>query len=178
MEELLQNLNEMQRKVVQDTEGAVLLIAGAGSGKTRVLTHRIAYILEKKLAFPSQILAITFTNKAANEMRERLERMIEGNVRDMWVCTIHSMCVRILRMYIERLGSIKSCSIYSESDKDRVLKRLIAEMKLEGENVLKDVKWHISNAKNNNYTPDQYIREFGVRVREYAVVFQRYEDEL
>lgn len=178
MEELLQNLNEMQRKVVQDTEGAVLLIAGAGSGKTRVLTHRIAYILEKKLAFPSQILAITFTNKAANEMRERLERMIEGNVRDMWVCTIHSMCVRILRMYIERLGYIKSFSIYSESDKDRVLKRLIAEMKLEGENVLKDVKWHISNAKNNNYTPDQYIREFGVRVREYAVVFQRYEDEL
>ncbi len=178
MEELLKNLNPMQQTVVQETEGAVLLIAGAGSGKTRVLTHRIAYILEKKLAFPSQILAITFTNKAANEMKERLESMIEGSVRDMWVCTIHSMCVRILRMYIERLGYIRSFSIYSESDKDRVLKRLIAEMKLEGENVLKDVKWHISNAKNNNYTPEQYIREFGSRVREYAVVFQRYEEEL
>ena len=103
MEDILQKLNEEQIKPVTDTEGAVLVLAGAGSGKTRVLTSRIAYLIQVKGVYPSSILAITFTNKAAKEMRERLSVMVDG-AASMWICTIHSMCVRILRMYADRLG--------------------------------------------------------------------------
>ena len=92
MQEILAKLNEEQLKPVTDTEGAVLVLAGAGSGKTRVLTSRIAYLIEEKGVRPSSILAITFTNKAANEMRVRLSDMVEGS-ESMWICTIHSMCV-------------------------------------------------------------------------------------
>ena len=96
MEDILQKLNEEQIKPVTDTEGAVLVLAGAGSGKTRVLTSRIAYLIQVKGVYPSSILAITFTNKAAKEMRERLSVMVDG-AASMWICTIHSMCVRILK---------------------------------------------------------------------------------
>ena len=173
----LSKLNEAQREAVLLTEGPVLLIAGAGSGKTRVLTHRIAYIVEKKLAFPSQILAITFTNKAAAEMKERLYHMLGDDVGEMWISTIHSMCVRMLRRYAEKLGFLKSFSIYSEVDKDRVLKRILDDMNLDGE-LLKTFKWHVSNAKNNNLSPDQYREELGKDVTEACRVYARYDAEL
>ena len=102
---LLDKLNDEQIKPVLDTEGAVLVIAGAGSGKTRVLTSRIAYLVQEKGVSPSNIMAITFTNKAAGEMKERLEKLV-GDVNEMWVSTIHSMCVRILRRDIDKLGYI------------------------------------------------------------------------
>ena len=101
---LLSDLNEEQRKPVLDTEGAVLVTAGAGSGKTRLLTHRIAYLVSEKGVAPYHILAITFTNKAANEMRERLEKMLPSAADDMLISTFHSMCVRILRRFIDRLS--------------------------------------------------------------------------
>ena len=124
MLDLLNKLNDEQIKPVMDTEGAVLVIAGAGSGKTRVLTSRIAHLVEDLNVDPYNILAITFTNKAADEMKERLEKII-GDISQMWVCTIHSMCVKILRKYAERLDYKKDFSIYSETDKDKVLKRII-----------------------------------------------------
>ena len=116
MLDLLNKLNDEQIKPVMDTEGAVLVIAGAGSGKTRVLTSRIAHLVEDLNVDPYNILAITFTNKAADEMKERLEKII-GDISQMWVCTIHSMCVKILRKYAERLDYKKDFSIYSETDK-------------------------------------------------------------
>ncbi len=116
MEEL-QLLNEEQLAPVLDTEGAVLVLAGAGSGKTRVLTSRIAHLVTEKGVPPENILAITFTNKAANEMRARLDAMTD--VGRMWVCTIHSMCVKILRMFAERRGLSANFSIYSEQASNR-----------------------------------------------------------
>ena len=124
--ELLSKLNEEQIKPVLDTEGAVLVIAGAGSGKTRVLTSRIAYLVLEKHVNPANIMAITFTNKAAAEMKNRLERIIDGT-EYMWVSTIHSMCVRILRRDIDKIGYDKYFTVYDETDKDKVLKRVFQE---------------------------------------------------
>ena len=157
MDEILQKLNEEQIKPVMDTEGAVLVLAGAGSGKTRVLTSRIAYLVENKGAQPSSILAITFTNKAANEMKERLSAMIDG-AQSMWICTIHSMCVRILRLFADRLGYNKNFSIYSETERTAVIKRAFAESGLEDEKLLKNIKFHIANAKMLGQEPDEYER--------------------
>ena len=155
MEEILNKLNEEQIKPVMDTEGAVLVLAGAGSGKTRVLTSRIAYLVERKGVYPSQILAITFTNKAANEMKERLSSMVEG-AQSMWICTIHSMCVRILRMFAEKLGYNANFSIYSETERAAVIKRAFAETGQDDEKMLKNIKFHIANAKMLGQEPEEY----------------------
>ena len=158
MTDILKKLNEEQCKPVTDTEGAVLVLAGAGSGKTRVLTSRIAYLVEEKGVYPSSILAITFTNKAANEMKERLSAMVEGS-ESMWICTIHSMCVRILRMYADRLGYGKNFSIYSETERANVIKRAFADCGFDDEKMLKNVKFHIANAKMLGRTPEKYAEE-------------------
>ena len=157
MRDILRDLNDEQKLCAEATEGPVLVLAGAGSGKTRVLTHRIACLIQKGVK-PHEIIAITFTNKAAGEMRDRLIDML-GGIDGMWVCTIHSMCNRILRKFIDRLGYNRSFSIYSEDDRDRVIKRIISDMfgKEEAdEGLLKDAKFHISNAKNNFLSPQQY----------------------
>ena len=151
-------MNEEQIKPVTDTEGAVLVLAGAGSGKTRVLTSRIAYILEKRLCSPSNILAITFTNKAAREMKERVENML-GDVENMWICTIHSMCVRILRRYGEAGGVSPNFSIYSETERSNVIKKVFKELGYD-EKLLKSVKFHIGNAKMLGLDPDEYAVRF------------------
>ena len=104
MQEILEGLNDKQYEAVINTEGPCLVIAGAGSGKTKVLTHKIAYILQEKNVKPWDIIAITFTNKAANEMKERTKTLIGNGVNDMWVGTFHSICVRILRRFIDRFG--------------------------------------------------------------------------
>lgn len=174
MNVLLHNLNDEQIKPVLDTEGAVLVLAGAGSGKTRVLTTRIAYLVEEKGVSPSNILSITFTNKAANEMKERLFSMTE--IGGMWVCTIHSMCVKILRMYAERAGLNENFSIYSEQERSAVIKQAFKECDLDDEKLLKSVKWHISNAKMLGLSPDEYLKEIkGERNLEEAMkVFRKY----
>ena len=120
----LNELNEEQMKPVLDTEGAVLVTAGAGSGKTRLLTHRIAYLVTEKQVKPYNILAITFTNKAANEMRERLSAMLADATDGMLISTFHSMCVRILRKFIDRIGYGKNFSIYGEDEKERIVKNI------------------------------------------------------
>ncbi len=179
MEEL-ERLNEEQLAPVLDTEGAVLVLAGAGSGKTRVLTSRIAHLVVEKGVPPENILAITFTNKAASEMRERLDAMTD--VSRMWVCTIHSMCVKILRMFAERRGLSPNFSIYSEQERSAVVKQAFKECGYDDEDgkLLKSVKWHISNAKMLGLSPSEYARRTGFESNlEAAVrVYEKYADHL
>ncbi|MGV8148765.1 MAG: UvrD-helicase domain-containing protein, partial [Alkaliphilus sp.] len=124
----LNHLNEMQKQAVIHTEGPLLILAGAGSGKTRVLTHRIAYLVEEKDINPYEILAITFTNKAAKEMRERVETLIGGHLRGMWISTFHSACVRILRNDIDKIGYAKNFVIYDTSDQLVVMKEVLKQL--------------------------------------------------
>ncbi len=167
----------MQLKAVSTTEGNVLVFAGAGSGKTRVLITRIAMLLKKGI-MPYHILAITFTNKAAAEMKERLSN-ITPQVSDIWVSTIHSMCVRILRMDGDKIGYTKDFSIYSETEKDRVLKRIIKSKEIAEDKILKKVKFHISNSKTLNQTPAQYVEQGNLMERDtcYKIMLE-YEQEL
>ena len=175
VKEMLDKLNEEQIKPVLDTEGAVLVIAGAGSGKTRVLTTRIAYLILEKKVSPSNIMAITFTNKAAGEMKERLSK-ITPNVYDMWVSTIHSMCVRILRQDIDKIGYDRNFTIYDETDKERVLKRVFEEGGYDVDHLFKPAKNAISMAKNECLTPEEYQKEFaGTKfVDEISEIYSKY----
>src|ERR1700690_2467930 len=124
---LLQGLNEPQREAVTYGDGPLLIIAGAGSGKTRVLTHRIAYLVGTDAAKPNEILAITFTNKAAGEMRERAELLVGRRVRAMWVMTFHSACARMLRAEAPRLGYTRQFTIYDTADSRRLIKRCLED---------------------------------------------------
>ena len=154
--DILEDLNSEQQKALLQTEGAVLVVAGAGSGKTRLLTHRIAYLIKEKHVSPYNILAITFTNKASREMKQRCDQIIgeEGNV---WISTFHSMCARILRMDIEELGDYtKNFTIYSDQDSDKVFKNIFSTLKIDKDETKKSVMFHISNLKNNNMTIQEY----------------------
>lgn len=177
--ELLGKLNEEQIKPVLDTEGAVLVIAGAGSGKTRVLTTRIAYLVLQKQIPASRIMAITFTNKAAGEMKERLAAMI-GDASEMWVSTIHSMCVKILRRDIDKIGYDRNFTIYDETDKDKVLKRVFEDKGLDADKLFKVVKSCVSNAKNEAQSPEDFYRENKEmrHSRDIAEAYDAYEKEL
>ena len=176
---LLAKLNDEQIKPVLDTEGAVLVIAGAGSGKTRVLTTRIAYLIEEKQVPKENILAITFTNKAANEMRERMEKIC-GDCSAMWICTIHSMCVKILRSNIDKIGYARNFTIYDETDKDKALKRIVEDLGYEADTILKTAKNHISIAKNECLSPDEYEKANPEAkfIEEVCKIYAAYEDAL
>lgn len=176
---LLAKLNDEQIKPVLDTEGAVLVIAGAGSGKTRVLTTRIAYLIEEKQVPKENILAITFTNKAANEMRERMEKIC-GDCSAMWICTIHSMCVKILRSNIDKIGYDRNFTIYDETDKDKALKRIVEDLGYEADTILKTAKNHISIAKNERLSPDEYEKANPEAkfIEEVCKIYAAYEDSL
>lgn len=150
---ILKNLNDEQRTPASVINGAILVTAGAGSGKTRMLTHRIAHMTGECGIEPYHILAITFTNKSANEMKERLEKMID-NINGMWICTFHAMCSRILREHGELLGYTKSFSIYGDTEKNRLIKRIIENKNTEMN--ADSFAWHISNAKSNLLSPDDY----------------------
>ena len=153
----LDTLNEPQREAVLCTEGPLLVLAGAGSGKTRVLTHRIAHLVVDLGVAPWQIMAITFTNKAAAEMRERLGQLMGGYVRGMWVSTFHSMCVRILRSDCERLGFAPGFTIYDDSDSKSLVKRIMAELNIDPKRYPESmVRNRISKAKNELVTPEVF----------------------
>lgn len=153
----LETLNEPQREAVLCTEGPLLVLAGAGSGKTRVLTHRIAHLVVDLGVAPWQIMAITFTNKAAAEMRERLGQLMGGYVRGMWVSTFHSMCVRILRSDCERLGFAPGFTIYDDSDSKSLEKRIMAELNIDPKRYPESmVRNRISKAKNELVTPEVF----------------------
>jgi DNA helicase-2/ATP-dependent DNA helicase PcrA len=146
---ILDGLNDAQREAVTSTGGPLLILAGAGSGKTRVLTHRIAYLLEVEKVLPWQILAITFTNKAANEMKERLVNLIGPVANDMWVSTFHSACVRILRSHANEVGFNRNFVIYDTADRETMLKQCLKELDLDPKHYSpRAIGATISNAKN------------------------------
>ena len=184
MSEILDRLNDEQRRPAEATEGPVLVTAGAGSGKTRLLTHRIAHIVKDLNVAEKNILAITFTNKAAREMKERLETL-DLDPKDMWVCTFHAMCSRILRVHAEKVGLTANFSIYGDTEKDRIIKRALqadAEFVALEKNKLKpdSVAWHISNAKNELLSPVEYAEL--ISKDKYADIiiraYQNYQKEL
>jgi len=160
IERLLADLNPPQREAVEHGEGPLLMLAGAGSGKTRALTHRIAYLVATGQARPSEILAITFTNKAANEMRERVEALVGGVSRLMWVMTFHSACARILRSDADRLGYKRAFTIYDQADSLRMVKRCMGEFDVDPKRFApRAVQSQISSAKNRLLDADTYRQE-------------------
>ncbi len=162
VERLLADLNPPQREAVTHGEGPLLVLAGAGSGKTRVLTYRIAYLVATGMAHPGEILAITFTNKAADEMRERVQRLVGGVSRLMWVMTFHSACARILRREAERLGYKRTFTIYDEADSVRMLKRCMGELEVDPKRFPpRAIKSQISDAKNRLIDSVEYREQQG-----------------
>jgi DNA helicase-2/ATP-dependent DNA helicase PcrA len=179
---LLEGLNPQQRAAVEYRGPALLIVAGAGSGKTRVLTHRIAHLLAKKEAWPSQILAITFTNKAAAEMRERVRHLLGEGAEGMWIKTFHSACVAILRRESERLGHDKNFTIYDSGDSRAILKRLIKDSGADVHGLTPaGVAAAISNAKNELSDAESYARNIDTsdpKARAIAELFLQYQGEL
>ena len=157
----IDSLNPAQKEAVLCTEGPLLVLAGAGSGKTRVLTHRIAHLVEDLGVAPWQIMAITFTNKAAAEMRERLGSLIGSNVRGMWVSTFHSMCVRILRADCERIGFSQGFTIYDDDDSKRLMKQILEELNVDPKRYpINALRNRISKAKNDLIVPEVFIDQY------------------
>jgi len=156
-EELLPDLNPAQREAVLHVEGPLLVVAGAGSGKTRVLTHRVAHLIRAHGVKPNEILAITFTNKAATEMRERLERMLGRTARAIWILTFHAACGRMLRREAERLGYRSTFTIYDQADQVRLVKACLEELGKDPKRFTpRGIHAQISNAKNQLVSPEEY----------------------
>ncbi len=154
---ILEGLNDKQYEAVINTEGPCLVIAGAGSGKTKVLTHKIAYLIGEKNVKPWDILAITFTNKAANEMKTRVENLVGDVAKDMWIGTFHAICVRILRKQIDRIGFNSSFIIFDTTDQKTLIKQIIKSQNLDDKLYSdKSIQYEISNAKNDMLEPDKY----------------------
>jgi DNA helicase-2/ATP-dependent DNA helicase PcrA len=161
-EQLLSGLNPQQREAVEHGDGPLLILAGAGSGKTRVLTHRIAYKVATGQAAPSDILAITFTNKAASEMRERAELLVGRRVRAMWVMTFHAACARMLRAHADKLGYTRQFTIYDQADSRRLVKRVLEEQGIDTKRWTPNaIQSQISDAKNKLLDPDEYAQRQG-----------------
>ena len=181
MQDILKGLNDKQYEAVVNTEGPCLVIAGAGSGKTKVLTHKIAYLIGEKQVKPWNILAITFTNKAANEMKERIGNLVGDVAADIWMGTFHSICVRILRRFIDRIGFDSSFIIFDTSDQRTLVKTCIKSIGLDDKMFTdRSVLSEISNAKNEMLEPEQYtVRANGdFRKEKIALVYEMYQKRL
>ena len=176
----LDTLNGPQREAVLCTEGPLLVLAGAGSGKTRVLTHRIAHLVEDLNVAPWRIMAITFTNKAAAEMRERLQSLIGGGARGMWVSTFHSMCVRILRTDCERVGFAKGFTIYDDSDSKRLVEQIMDELNIDKKRYpIPALRNRISQAKNDLQVAEVFAEKTSDQVGQVAArVYTRLQERL
>ena len=175
------SLNNKQQEAVFLTEGPLLILAGAGSGKTRVLTHRIAYLIEEKSVNPWNILAITFTNKAAGEMRERVDNLIGFGAESVWVSTFHSMCVRILRRYADRIGYTNSFTIYDTDDQKTVMKEVCKKLQIDTKNLKeKTILGKISACKDELIGAEQFLKEtqndFGMK--KIAMAYSEYQKQL
>ena len=174
-------LNPEQKEAVLQTEGPVLILAGAGSGKTRVLTHRIAYLIDEKGVNPWNIMAITFTNKAAGEMRERVDKIVGFGSESIWVSTFHSSCVRILRRYIDRLGYENNFTIYDTDDQKSLMKEVCKKLNIDTK-IYKEraILGAISSAKDNLVGPEEYEKsvmdDYGRK--KIAMAYTEYQKEL
>lgn len=163
----LAQLNPSQQSALEKIDGAIMVLAGAGSGKTRLITYRIAHLIKNLGVSPENILAITFTNKASNEMKTRLFSLVGNEAEDIWISTFHSMCVRILRRHISSLKSTNGTnsnfdsnfSIYTETEKDRSIKNVLKSLNIEKDNFAGKVGFHISRAKNGNLSPWDYQKQ-------------------
>jgi DNA helicase-2/ATP-dependent DNA helicase PcrA len=180
VERLLEGLNEPQREAVTHGEGPLLILAGAGSGKTRVLTHRIAFLIYTEQAHPHEILAITFTNKAAQEMRGRVERLLGRNTRGMWLMTFHAACARILRSEAQRLGYTRQFTIYDQADARRLTRRCIDELGIDPKRFTPAaIHSQISAAKNRLRAAEEYRQAVGSPFEEMvADAYELYERDL
>lgn len=181
---LVSGLNPQQRKAVETTEGPLLIMAGAGSGKTRVLTNRIAYLISNNGVKPWNILGITFTNKAAKEMRERVGKVVEKNSNDIWLSTFHSMCVKILRKDIDRIGFTKAFTILDSPDQLNIIKKvMIEELNLDVKMFQpREMLGGISDAKNSLLSPKAFIEKHqengDFRDEVIGKVYEAYQAEL
>ena len=174
-------LNNEQREAVFCTEGPLLMLAGAGSGKTRSLTHRIAYLIEEKGVAPWNILAITFTNKAAQEMSETLDALVGYGSEDIWISTFHATCSRILRRHIDLLGYDRNFTIYDASDQKSLMKEVLKEMKIDTKQFPeRSVMSEISSAKNEYKSPLDYRNEYGSNFRNQRIadIYEHYQKRL
>ena len=181
MQDILKGLNDKQYEAVVNTEGPCLVIAGAGSGKTKVLTHKIAYLIGEKGAKPWDILAITFTNKAANEMKERIANLVGDDAKDIWMGTFHSICVRILRRFIDRIGFDTSFIIFDTSDQRTLVKACMKDLAIDDKLFTdRSILSEISNAKNEMLEPEQYMARANgdFRKEKIASVYALYQKRL
>ena len=181
MQELIEGLNNKQKEAVLETEGPCLVIAGAGSGKTKVLTHKIAYLIAEKNIAPWNILAITFTNKAANEMKERIEGLVGDVAKDIWMGTFHSICVRILRKYIDRIGFDSSFLIFDTQDQRTLVKECLKALNIDDKMFTdRSVLSEISNAKNEMLEPMQYCVKYQADFRKAKIgeIYTLYQKRL
>ena len=181
MNELLAGLNDKQKEAVLHFEGPLLILAGAGSGKTRVLTHRIAYLIEEHQVPPYHILALTFTNKAANEMRERVNNIIEYGAGSIWVSTFHSTCVRILRRFIDHLGYDNAFTIYDSDDQKSLMKDICKQLNIDTKKYKERTFLNaISSAKDELKTPEQYADEIAKEYSKkiFGRVYKEYQKRL
>ncbi|HIA3651720.1 DNA helicase PcrA [Enterococcus faecium] len=178
--ELLNGMNPRQKEAVLHTDGPLLLMAGAGSGKTRVLTHRIAYLIEEKEVNPWNILAITFTNKAAKEMKERVNAILVSGGEDVWVSTFHSMCVRILRRDVDFIGYNRNFTIIDSSEQLTLMKRILKELNIDPKKYdPRSILGTISQAKNSLQTPQDFAKMQGSYYEEIAAkCYAAYQKEL
>ncbi len=181
MQELIEVLNDKQKEAVLCTKGPCLVIAGAGSGKTKVLTHKIAYLMGEKYIKPWNILAITFTNKAANEMKERVKNLVGEAAKDMWIGTFHSICVKILRRYIDRIGFDHSFLIFDTSDQRTLVKECMKTLNID-DKMFSDrgVLAEISNGKNEMLEPKAYQTKYAGDYRKEIIgrIYEIYQQKL
>lgn len=181
MNELLEGLNDKQKEAVLHYEGPLLILAGAGSGKTRVLTHRIAYLIEEQDVNPFHILALTFTNKAAKEMRERVDKIVTYGAESVWVSTFHSTCVRILRRFIDNLGYDRRFTIYDSDDQKSLMKDVCKHLNIDTKKYKEKTFLNaISHAKDELKTPEQYADEVAKEYNRkiFGTVYKEYQKRL
>ncbi len=181
MIDVIEGLNDKQKEAVLEVDGPCLVIAGAGSGKTKVLTHKIAYMIGEKNVKPWNILAITFTNKAAKEMKERITKLIGDIANDMWIGTFHSICVRILRRYIDRIGFTSSFVIFDMTDQKNIVKECMKELNIDDKMFTdRSIMYEISNAKNDMLEPEEYEKRTNNEMRKEVIaeVYHLYQKKL
>ncbi len=177
--DLLSSLNPAQQEAVQQTDGPLLILAGAGSGKTRVIAHRIAYLVSERLAHPDEVMAVTFTNKAAQEMRERVEKLLDTDCRAMWVSTFHSLCARLLRREAPAIGISRDFTIYDSADQQSVVKLLLREYHMDDATYQpRMVLGRISAAKNRMEGPETFAGTWNPKDREIGKLFEGYQKAL